>query len=156
MSLTIEYLNKKQLKPYAKNAKEHNQEQIEQIKKSIQQFGFNDPIAVWKDNEVIEGHGRLLAVMELDDFDTVPVIRLDNLTLTMNTDFDYEKLVDELEDILDIDMPEFGFDLPNFEDAFDGDDEELPEDMEAPEGFKEFGEDMETKHRCPKCGYEWN
>lgn len=42
MELKIEYVNKENLKPYANNAKIHTEEQIEQIKKSIEQFGFND------------------------------------------------------------------------------------------------------------------
>lgn len=124
MKLKIEYLNKQDLKPYANNAKIHTGEQIEQIKKSIEEFGFNDPIAIWHDNEIIEGHGRLLAVMEMDDIEQVPVIRLDDLTeeqrkaytlvhnkLTMNTDFDIGILDIELNDIVDIDMEQFGFDL---------------------------------------------
>lgn len=124
MNLKIEYLNKQELKPYVNNAKIHTSEQIEQIKKSIEEFGFNDPIAVWHDNEIIEGHGRLLAAMEMDDVDAVPVIRLDDLTdeerrayalvhnkLTMNTDFDQNLLSIELNDIIDdIDMTIFGFD----------------------------------------------
>ena len=130
MNLKIEYLNKEDLKPYANNAKIHTGEQIEQIKKSIEEFGFNDPIAIWHDNEIIEGHGRLLAVMEMDDIEQVPVIRLDNLTdeqrkaytlvhnkLTMNTDFDIGILDIELDDIVDIDMEQFGFDLSEFEDV---------------------------------------
>lgn len=63
MDLKIEYLNKEELKPYANNAKIHTTEQVEQIKNSIRKFGFNDPIAIWHDNQIIEGHGRLLAVM---------------------------------------------------------------------------------------------
>lgn len=59
--LKIEYVKTAELKPYAGNAKLHPAEQIEQIKTSITEFGFNDPIAVWKDNEIIEGHGRLLS-----------------------------------------------------------------------------------------------
>lgn len=123
MKLQIEYVNKEELKPYANNAKIHTGEQIEQIKKSIEEFGFNDPIAVWHDNEVIEGHGRLLAVMEMDDIDTVPIIRLDDLTdeqrraymlvhnkLTMNTAFNNDILSIELEDLVpQIDMTELGF-----------------------------------------------
>lgn len=124
MELKIEYVKKEDLKPYANNAKIHTAEQIEQIKKSILEFGFNDPVAVWHDNEIIEGHGRLLAVMEMDEFTEVPIIRLDNLTdeerkaymlvhnkLTMNTDFDSDLLDIELGDILDIDMSEFGFEM---------------------------------------------
>lgn len=123
MKLKIEYLNKEQLKPYANNAKIHTGEQIEQIKNSIRQFGFNDPIAVWHGNEVIEGHGRLLAAMEMDDIHEVPVIRLDGLSdeqrraymlvhnkLTMNTDFSADLLSIELEGLInDIDMTELGF-----------------------------------------------
>ena len=63
--LKIEYVKAGEIKPYANNAKLHPAEQIEQIKRSIEQFGFNDPVAVWKDNEVIEGHGRLQAILEI-------------------------------------------------------------------------------------------
>ena len=127
MKLKIEYVPKEDLKPYANNAKIHTAEQIEQIKKSISEFGMNDPIAVWHENEIIEGHGRLLAVMEMDDIADVPIIRLDDLTdeqrkaymlvhnkLTMNTDFDVDLLDLELDDIVDIDMEQFGFDLDDF------------------------------------------
>lgn len=123
MELKIEYLPKEELRAYANNAKLHPGEQVEQIKKSIRQFGFNDPIAVWHENEIIEGHGRLLAVMQMDEIDKVPVIRLDDLTdeqrraytlvhnkLTMNTDFDLDVLEVELDKILGIDMKEYGFD----------------------------------------------
>jgi hypothetical protein len=119
--LQIEYIPKEQLKAYANNAKSHTAEQIEQIKRSIREFGFNDPIAVWHDDEIIEGHGRLMAVMDMDDIETVPVIKLDNLSdeerkayalvhnkLTMNTGFDAELLDVEIESI-DIDMEQFGF-----------------------------------------------
>lgn len=131
MQLKIEYINKQDLKPYANNAKIHTADQIEQIKRSIEEFGFNDPVAVWHDNEIIEGHGRLLAVMEMPEIKTVPIIRLDDLTdeerraymlahnkLTMNTDFDVELLNIELDDS-DIDMQQFGFDISedlNFDD----------------------------------------
>ena len=77
--INVEYVSLDSLKEYKMNCKLHPQEQIEQIKKSIQEFGFNDPIAVWHDNEIIEGHGRLLAAQELG-IDTVPIIRLDHLT----------------------------------------------------------------------------
>lgn len=119
--LKIEYVDISTLKPYENNAKEHPQEQIKQIKKSIKEFGMNDPIAVWKENVIIEGHGRLLACQELK-ISKVPIIRLDDLSdeqrraytlahnkLTMNSDFDLELLNGELESILDIDMSDFGF-----------------------------------------------
>lgn len=120
--LKIEVVSVDELEPYLNNAKIHTAEQIEQIKKSIEEFGFNDPIGVWK-NEVVEGHGRLIALKELG-YDNVPIIRLDHMTdeqrkaymlvhnqLTMNTGFDIDLLKIELEDITDIDMDDFGFDM---------------------------------------------
>lgn len=124
--LTIEYLPLEDLKPYENNAKIHTEEQIEQIRKSIEEFGMNDPIAIWKDNEIIEGHGRLLACRQMG-MKEVPVIRLDDLTdeqrraymnvhnhLTMNTGFDFEILKEELARIENIDMGQFGFDIEDF------------------------------------------
>ena len=123
MKLKIEYVPRIDLVTYENNAKIHTGEQIEQIKNSIQQFGFNDPIAVWKGNVIIEGHGRLIAAEELG-IEIVPIIRLDNLTdeqrraytlvhnkLTMNTGFDFDMLNDELESLSSIDMSEFGFEI---------------------------------------------
>lgn len=52
--LKIEKLNIVEIKPYSKNAKRHPKKQIEQIKKSIQDFGFNDPIAIDENNVIIE------------------------------------------------------------------------------------------------------
>lgn len=52
--LKIEKINITDIKPYSKNAKRHPKKQIEQIKKSIQDFGFNDPIAIDENNVIIE------------------------------------------------------------------------------------------------------
>lgn len=119
--LNIEYIDIGDLREYENNAKIHTQEQIEQIKVSIAQFGMNDPIAVWKDNEIIEGHGRLIACKELG-IQQIPVIRLDQLTdeqrraymlvhnkLTMNTGFDFSALTMELRSLDEFDMSDFGF-----------------------------------------------
>ena len=121
-SLKIEYIPIEDIKPYKNNAKLHPEEQIQQIKNSILEFGFNDPLALWHDT-IVEGHGRLLAAQELG-YKELPVIRLDDLTdeqrkaytlahnkLTMNSDFDLDILTAELDDITDIDMSDFGFDL---------------------------------------------
>ena len=127
MKLQIEYIDIEELKTYPGNAKIHTAEQIEQIKKSIDEFGFNDPIAVWQNNEIIEGHGRLIAATEMG-LKELPIIRLDNLTdeqrrayilvhnkLTMNTDFDLDMLAAELDDIINISMDKFGFELSTIE-----------------------------------------
>lgn len=52
--LKIEKINITEIKPYSKNAKRHPKKQIEQIKKSIEDFGFNDPIAIDENNVIIE------------------------------------------------------------------------------------------------------
>lgn len=123
MKLKVEYYPIESLKPYEHNAKLHPQEQIEQIKRSIEEFGMNDPIAIWgEDNIIIEGHGRLIACKELGMIE-VPIIRLDELTdeqrraytlvhnqTTMNTGFDIDILNEELENI-EMDMSDFGFDI---------------------------------------------
>lgn len=121
-------LNINDITPYEKNAKIHTEAQIEQIKKSIQEFGMNDPIAVWgKSNTIVEGHGRLEALKQLG-YTEVDCIRLDHLTdeerkaytlvhnkINMNTGFDIDLLDEELDSIEDIDMEDFGFDLDDEE-----------------------------------------
>lgn len=160
MELKIEYLNKEELKPYANNAKVHTGEQIDQIKKSIEEFGFNDPIAVWKDNEIIEGHGRLLAVMEMPEVDKIPVIRLDNLTdeerkaymivhnkIAERSSWNSEILGDELKEIIgEFDFAELGF--GEFELAMlteDFEPEPFTEDEIA--DYEEHGENFLVKKR---------
>ena len=151
MELKIEYVDINSIKPYKNNAKKHPTEQIEQIKKSIEQFGMDDPIGIWK-NEVVEGHGRLIACKELG-FKTVPVIKLDHLTdeerkaytlahnkLTMNSGFDLDILNSELDDILNIDMADFGF-------------ENIDIDWENVEDLTEKTYDEPTHNmlECPSC-----
>lgn len=123
--MEIVKLKLSELKPYDKNAKIHTPKQINQIIKSIEEFGMNDPIGIWgKDNIIVEGHGRYEALNKMG-IDEVDCIRLDHLTdeerkaytlahnkLTMNTDFDMDILNEELMNIDTIDMTEFDFDMP--------------------------------------------
>lgn len=126
MGLEIEYMPLSMLKPYKGNAKKHTEKQIAKIKESIREFGFNDPIATWN-GEIVEGHGRFIAAMSLG-LETVPVVRLDGLTdaerrayglvhnkLTMDTGFDAGLLDLELENLPDIDMELYGFEMPELE-----------------------------------------
>lgn len=78
--LRIEYLPLSALKPYERNARAHGKDDVGEIKKSIKKYGFDDPIAVWSDqNIIVEGHGRLMAAKQLG-MKEVPVIRLDHLS----------------------------------------------------------------------------
>lgn len=121
--MKIEVLNIDDLIPYENNAKEHPKEQIEQIKKSIIEFNNNDPIAIDENNVIIEGHGRHEALKQLG-YEQVECIRLSHLNeeqkkayrlihnkLTMNSDYDFNLLEQELMNIQDIDMLEFDFDM---------------------------------------------
>lgn len=137
MSLKIEQVPVDEISPYEGNAKKHPERQIDQIRQSIEEFGFNDPIAVWKNNEVIEGHGRLLAAKAMG-LKKVPVIRLDGLTdaqrrayglvhnkLTLDSGFDQKALEAEIEALESIDMDAYGFELeaPDI-DSYYGDERE--------------------------------
>lgn len=130
--LKIEYLPIERLTPYDRNAKEHPQEQIDQIIESIRQFGMNDPIGIWGDEcLIVEGHGRLLALQQMGETEA-PTIRLDHMSdeqrraytlahnkTTMNSGFNIEMLNAELED-LDLDMSDFGFTMEEIdEDVFE-------------------------------------
>lgn len=121
--MKIEKIKVDEIIPYADNAKLHPERQIEQIRASILEFGFNDPIAIDENNVVIEGNGRLMAIKDLG-FKEVDCIRIEGLTedqkrayilvhnqLTMNTGFDIDILNRELEKIKGIDMQQFDFEL---------------------------------------------
>lgn len=140
--------------PYSNNAKEHPKEQIEQIKASIKELGFNDPIAVWGEKNIIcAGHGRYLALKELGK-EEAECIRLDHLTdeerkaytlihnkLTMNSDFDNEILEMELESIESIDMSFFDFELPEIIETADEDfqdEEEQEKENERERTYKQY------------------
>lgn len=130
--MNYENLSISELKPAERNARRHQEKDIEAIKKSIQEFGFNDPIGVWgPENTIVEGHGRLQAALELG-LEEVPVVHLDHLTdeqrrayaLAHNrtaelSEWDLEIMDEELAGIFDIDMDAFGFDEFGPEESID-------------------------------------
>ena len=76
--LKIEMLPVEALREYEGNARQHGEVDITAIKESIEMFGFNDPIGIWGENVIVEGHGRLIAAKELG-MTEVPCIRLDHM-----------------------------------------------------------------------------
>lgn len=118
-----------ELIPYENNTKQHPPEQVDRIAESIRRFGWWQPIVVDRDNVVVIGHGRLMAAKQLM-LDTVPVTYADTLTdeqiqalrladnKTNESQWDFEKLEEELAalSIAGVDMTDFGFE--DLEDEF--------------------------------------
>lgn len=152
-NITFEWHSVEDLQPYEHNARKHDTEDVTAIKRSIEQFGFNDPIGIWSDeNLIVEGHGRLLAAKELG-MEEVPCIRLDHLSdeerrayaLAHNktaelSAWDFNELDLELAGIEEIDMSAFGFDsIEEYPDMDDLDnDEELEEGIVAKLKFSNY------------------
>ena len=64
--LQVVYLSPHDLTPYEGNTRKHAPDDIDQIKQSIEKDGFNDPIGIWGENNIIvEGHGRQIAALEI-------------------------------------------------------------------------------------------
>src|SRR6516225_3908273 len=78
-SLEIIYRSVDGLRPDPNNPRCHSKKQIRQIAQSIKTFGFNVPILIDRDGNVVAGHGRLLAARELG-MTEVPTLCLDHLT----------------------------------------------------------------------------
>jgi ParB family chromosome partitioning protein len=77
--LEISYLPIATLIPNPHNARTHSGRQIEQIAKSLKQFGFLNPILIDRNRIIVAGHGRVAAAKKLD-FVEVPTIRIEGLT----------------------------------------------------------------------------
>jgi ParB-like chromosome segregation protein Spo0J len=77
--ISIEYRPIERLKPNLANPRRHSKKQVRQIADSIRVFGFNVPVLVDADLNLVAGHGRLLACRELG-MSEVPTICLDHLT----------------------------------------------------------------------------
>lgn len=134
--LQVVYLSPHDLTPYEGNTRKHAPDDIDQIKQSIEKDGFNDPIGIWGENNIIvEGHGRQIAALEMG-LDKVPCIRLDHLTETQRRDYairhnrtaelsgwDFSKLEEEIAalEIEGVDLSGLKFDLEEMD--FDGTEE---------------------------------
>lgn len=125
--IAIEQISIEELTPYAGNSKIHTKAQIKHIANSIKEFGFNDPLAIaGEKNIVLEGNGRIEAAKTLG-LTMLPCIRLDHLSveeqrayviahnsLCLETGFDDAALFKELEELQKYDFTEFGLDTDKY------------------------------------------
>lgn len=150
--LAIEMVDLSALRPYSGNARPHSRAQIKQIAKSIETFGFTNPILVSDELEILAGHGRAAAAQVIG-ISRVPVVRLSDLSLAerkayvladnklaLNAGWDREVLAIELQGLIDLgfDVETTGFALGEIEvvldeaaesdpnDAVDGVEDEIP------------------------------
>lgn len=119
----IEQEKLEEIIPYKKNAKKHPSKQIKQVANSIREFGFNQPIVIDENKEIIVGHGRYYAAKSLG-MEEVPAIKLTNLSdaqkkayrLADNklneSDWDMELVVEELREL---DNEDFNIELTGFD-----------------------------------------
>jgi len=139
------------LTPYKGNARTHSKAQIRQIADSIARFGFNSPILIDDEGQIVAGHGRVAAAKQLD-LSAVPARRLSHLSeaekrayvladnkLAEKGGWDRETLAIELQGLIDVDFDVelTGFEVPEidviFEDAdaaqaeSDGPEDDIPE-----------------------------
>lgn len=120
----MEFVDKKlsEITPY-KNNPRNNDEAVGPVAESIKEFGFKVPIVIDKNGEIVNGHTRYKAAKKLG-LETVPVIVADDLSEEQIKAFrladnkvgeiaawDLDLLNEELNDILDLDMSVFGFEL---------------------------------------------
>lgn len=151
--LEIKYIPINDIKPY-KNNPRLNEEAIPYVMNSIKEFGFKNPIILDKNNVIVAGHTRLESAKRLD-MKEVPVIYADDLTeeqikafrladnkVAEKSMWDYTKLDEELDSILDIDMSMFNFENieeTNLDDFFE-------------ENTKEEKKEEIKTIICPHCG----
>jgi DNA modification methylase len=114
--LAVIYRPVSALKPDPRNARTHPKRQIEQLVRSIREFGFTNPVLIDETEALIAGHGRLRAAKELG-LSEVPTITLEGLSeaqkkalrladnkIALNAGWDLEILKLELDDIVTVDV----------------------------------------------------
>lgn len=141
--MNIQMMRLADLKPYAGNAKKHDEAQIANVMQSIKDFGVVQPIVVDKDNVLIIGHCRLIASKRLK-LKEVPVVRLDYLSedeaqklrLLDNklneSEWDFDLLAEQIPelDFTDYDI-DWGIDLEDDDVPAQGGEDETPDEVET-------------------------
>ena len=79
MTRRLEIRKISELTPYANNARTHSPEQIDQLRRSLREFGFVTPLLIDAAGNVIAGHGRLLAA-EAEGITEAPCVLVEHLS----------------------------------------------------------------------------
>lgn len=166
-NIAVEYIAPDVLVKYERNSRTHSAAQIEQIKKSITEFGFTNPVLIDENNVLIAGHGRVEAATQLE-LDSIPSIRLVGLSesqkkalriadnkLPLNAGWDEEQLKLEM---FELQSDDFRLDLL----GFTADElEYFMEDIDIDGFFNEVDEEPKEEEEpekrtitCPHCGEE--
>lgn len=148
-----------ELVPYARNARTHSAAQIVQLQASIREFGFVNPVLIDGENNIIAGHGRVLAA-QAEGMTDIPCVLVEHLSDTQRrayiladnrlaemSDWDMDMVSQELQKLND---DNFDLTLTGFDDA---DMEMEPPD---PVDLSNEEDDEPTGNRvlhCPKCGF---
>ena len=159
---SIEWKDIASVKPYARNAKKHDETQIANVAESIKQFGWQQPIVCDADGVIIIGHCRLLAAKKLG-LKKVPVKTVDNLSEEQvnklraldnklnESDWDFDLLA---EDIGELDFSGFDIDwgLPADVDEKKIIEDEVPEVDEENEPICKLGDIWQLGRHKLICG----
>ena len=170
MKSKIEYRKLTDIIPYEHNPR-LNDNAVEKVARSISEFGFNVPILIDRESVIVAGHTRYLAAQSLG-ISEVPCIVLDELDEEKVRQYriidnktqelgigDYEKLIDELYDIKELDMSIFDFGSLDEEadEELDEEDSRLTSNLD--QSFEididDFGDEA-FEYECPYCGFKWN
>lgn len=167
---TIELVEVSKIKPYKNNARV-NDHVVPALIKSIERFGFNQPVVLDKNYEIVCGHTRIKAAIALkmkevpcvfaNDLtqDEINAYRLADNKVAEQALWDYAKLEEELTNIgSKIAMTDFGFDSTSLS-KIEGFFEETTEEQKPEEPNNEEGSGTcvctKTTHTCPYCGEEF-
>ena len=138
----LEKVDINKLIPYARNARTHSKEQVLQLRASMREFGFVNPVIVDKDYNIIAGHGRIMAAKE-EGMTEVPCVFAEHLTnaqkrayiladnrLALSAGWDDELLTLEFGELKDLgfDLGLTGFDAREIEKLFAAGADEASED----------------------------
>ena len=146
--------------PYTKNAKKHDNRQINNVAESIKQYGFVQPIVIDRDGVIVIGHCRALAAKKLG-MKEVPCVCVDDLTpeqvnalrlvdnKSNESDWDFDLLADEIPG-LDLSSFDFDWGLPEITEEVIED--EAPEVDEDAEPIAKLGDIWQLGRHRLMCG----